>query len=122
MRTQVLIVDDEPAVLRIYPQALSKADIGFDVAATIAMATDKLTNHRYDVLIVDNKLLDGDGLSLVQRLRQGDFGTLAVNTRAILLTGGNYGNDVEELADDLRVRIVHKPLLPKDLLSLIQHT
>jgi DNA-binding response OmpR family regulator len=91
-----------------------------DGAATIAMATDRLMNYRYEVLIVDNQLFDGSGLSLVQRLRNGDFGSAVVDVTAILISGVHLSEWERQRVEGLRLLFFQKPFSIADLVTLIR--
>jgi two-component system OmpR family response regulator len=57
----ILIVDDEPAVLDVLAGILRDHGYGVDLAATLAEATKLISEHRYGVVIADWRLSDGDG-------------------------------------------------------------
>jgi len=68
MKLRVLIVDDDPAVLRPFAAAVGAADdmqmVG--LAATLAQGRHLLLNTRPDVMLVDLGLPDGDGTTLIR--------------------------------------------------------
>jgi DNA-binding NtrC family response regulator len=68
-RGSVLVVDDEPAILGTLKKALSLEGYSVDVAGGIAVADEKLEKKDYDLLLLDLSLPDGDGLSLLERIR-----------------------------------------------------
>jgi len=67
---RALVVDDEPAIRRFLRAALSAQ--GYDVieAASVREALIEATNQKPDVVVLDLGLPDGDGLMVVQSLRQ----------------------------------------------------
>jgi DNA-binding NarL/FixJ family response regulator len=70
MPIRLVVVDDHPLVLRGLEQLLG-AEPEFDVLATCSTATEgwqAVASHRPDVLLLDLKLPDRDGLSILRRL------------------------------------------------------
>lgn len=70
---QVLIIDDEPAVLRIWERVL-KQD-GWDVltaenAATARQHLQDVEDRQFDVVLLDLHLPDGDGAELLDLIQQ----------------------------------------------------
>src|SRR5262245_21517706 len=69
-RGHVLVLDDEPTILTTLQKALSLEGYAVDVAGGIAIAEEKLAKKSYDIALFDVSLPDGDGVGLLQRLRQ----------------------------------------------------
>jgi two-component system KDP operon response regulator KdpE len=67
---QVLIVDDEPAILRFLRTSLSAQGYQTIEAETGAQALTSLTRNRVDVVVLDLGLPDLDGLEVLKRLRE----------------------------------------------------
>jgi two-component system KDP operon response regulator KdpE len=69
-RTRVLVVDDEPQIVRALKVVLREA--GFEVLAaeTAAQALDLAAVHPPEAAIVDLVLPDGDGVEVTRTLRQ----------------------------------------------------
>ena len=70
MKLRILLVDDEPAILFGFSRYLSKA--GYDVEESIcfAEAKEKLAHHRFDALILDLRLPDGNALGCIDSLKR----------------------------------------------------
>jgi DNA-binding NtrC family response regulator len=68
-RAQLLIVDDEPAILTTLKRALELEGYGVDVAGGIGIADERLKKRSYDLCLFDVSLPDGNGLDLLARLR-----------------------------------------------------
>jgi two-component system KDP operon response regulator KdpE len=67
---QVLIVDDEPAILRFLRTSLSAQGYQTIEAETGAQALTSLARNRVDVVVLDLGLPDLDGLEVLKRLRE----------------------------------------------------
>jgi DNA-binding NtrC family response regulator len=68
-RGHVLVLDDEPTILTTLHKALTLEGYAVDVAGVIAIAEEKLARRSYDIALFDVSLPDGDGVTLLQRLR-----------------------------------------------------
>ncbi len=68
-RGHVLVVDDERAILTTLQKALSLEGYAVDVAGGMRVAEEKLSKTSYDIALFDVALPDGDGVSLLQKVR-----------------------------------------------------
>ena len=66
---QILVVDDEPDLRTLYELALVREGYNVDAVGTLADAFELLAQQRFEVVITDMRLPDGDGISLLHRLR-----------------------------------------------------
>ena len=69
-KTRVLVVDDEPAILRFLKPALEANDYEVTSAATVAEAMKRIAAEPPDVVILDLGLPDGDGKDVIRQVRQ----------------------------------------------------
>jgi FixJ family two-component response regulator len=69
-RPRVLVVDDEQGLLDVVSDVVNSMDCTVTVARTIAQAKRKLTGERFELLVTDVNLPDGDGTSLLTTLRR----------------------------------------------------
>jgi two-component system KDP operon response regulator KdpE len=66
----VLVVEDEPQVLRFLRAALTSHGYRLVEAGTVREAEQLATSHNPDVFLLDLGLPDGDGVDLTRRLRE----------------------------------------------------
>ncbi|MDV7396886.1 response regulator, partial [Arthrospira platensis SPKY1] len=78
---RVLIVEDHPRMAQAVVAALQAQGIACDTVKTLGHAVAFLETVRYDALILDRGLPDGDGLSLLIQLR-----ALRQSTPCMILT------------------------------------
>jgi len=64
----LLVVEDEPAIQAGLCDRLQREGFRVDVAGSLAAARELLAN-RPDLVVLDRRLPDGDGLQLLQDLR-----------------------------------------------------
>ncbi|MEP9379216.1 response regulator transcription factor [Aquabacter sp. CN5-332] len=116
---RVLLVEDEPEMAEALHAALHSHDIVLDHVATLAEAEEALADPLHDVVLLDRQLPDGDGLSLLAKLR-GTARTGAGNVPVIMLTArGDMADRVAGLdagADDY----IAKPFAVEELLARLR--
>ena len=86
---KILFVEDEPALAEIVKESLESKDFIVFHARTV---TEGLTAHKnevFDILILDVMLPDGDGFSMLKKIRYTDR-----TTPAIFLTSKSLPSDV----------------------------
>ena len=62
---RLLLAEDEAELAAVLSAALQSHDLVVDHVATLADAAEALKSNRYDALLLDRSLPDGDGLSLL---------------------------------------------------------
>jgi DNA-binding response OmpR family regulator len=67
---RVLLVEDEPEMVTALRAALARHDMLVDHAPDLCEAEVIATEGNYDAIVLDRQLPDGDGLSLIPRLRE----------------------------------------------------
>jgi two-component system, OmpR family, KDP operon response regulator KdpE len=70
VKTRILVVDDEPAILRFLRPALAANDYEVTTAGTVADATKRIASEALDVVVLDLGLPDGDGKDVIRTVRQ----------------------------------------------------
>ena len=69
-KTRVLVVDDEPAILRFLKPALEANDYAMSSAGTAADATKRIAAEAPDIVVLDLGLPDGDGKDVIRSVRE----------------------------------------------------
>jgi signal transduction histidine kinase len=83
-QSNILIVDDDLALLQALPQTLNLRlhDIKVDTADSALGALEQIQDHEYDVIVSDIKMPGMDGLVLLEKIRE-----LQPDTPTLLITG-----------------------------------
>lgn len=113
----VLIVDDEPDMGWALTRILNASGIRSVVTASCQEALAVVTEEPFRLAFVDAKLPDGDGLALVQRIREA-----APGLRAILISGYFYREDAEiteALAAGIIDGFVSKPFQHDEIRTIV---
>lgn len=68
-KPRVLVVDDEPAILRFLKPALEANGYEIDHAETVTDAVRQIASHPPDIVLLDLGLADGDGKEVIRQVR-----------------------------------------------------
>ena len=116
---RLLVVEDEAALAALLGAALQRAGFAVDAADGVRAAEDCLRAASYDATILDLGLSDGDGMSLLRRLRRGGD-ALPV----LILTARDAPEDrvmgLDSGADDYLVKPFHMPELVSRVRALLR--
>jgi DNA-binding NtrC family response regulator len=116
-RAHLLVVDDEPSILTTLQKALSLEGYGVDVAGGVKIAEERLGRRSYDMVLLDVSLPDGDGVSLLERLRA------AGNDTPVVMMSGHATIDAAVRATRLgAIDFLEKPLSTDRLLLVVENT
>lgn len=91
---KVLVVDDEPATLFGFNRYLSKAGYDIRQASSLAQAREETAAQRFDAVLLDLMLPDGNGIDWIEGLRR-EFPDIAI----IVITGAG---DIPLAVDAMR--------------------
>jgi DNA-binding response OmpR family regulator len=92
---RALVVEDDQRIRSLVVRTLTRAGLACDEASRISEAEELLSLHEYDILVLDRRLPDGDGLDVCRRARERGFG------RSILMLTAldDASSTVEGLSD-----------------------
>jgi CheY-like chemotaxis protein len=113
---QVLLVDDEPALLKSLAPFLEFAGHQVVTAADAQAALELLQSSRPDAIVCDLHLPGIDGFEFYRRVRQNrEWRTI----RFIFLTGAAQETGLRQSLQLTDSRCLTKPLDPDDLLTIL---
>ncbi|MGF1681669.1 response regulator transcription factor [Photobacterium minamisatsumaniensis] len=125
MNYKILVVDDEPQIHTFIRISLAAEGFEYIGADTICTAKQKIDEHAPHVIVLDLGLPDGDGISLLQTIRQ------SAKTPVLILTARDKEDEkirlLEAGANDylskpfgIRELIVRIKVLVRDLVDEIE--
>ena len=90
---RILIVEDEPGVIEVFTECLTREGYAINTAATGETAIQMLADNRYDVVLIDLHLPKADGFQVLAHLQQ-----VSPSSSAIVVTGhGSIESAVEAM-------------------------
>ena len=114
MPTQVLVVEDDSSLRLAVTDNLEEEGYAVVATASLAAARTALSTQRFDVVVLDLMLPDGDGTALCRELRKAGHGA-----RVLMLTARTLEDDLvkgfEAGADDY----LAKPYRLRELLARV---
>lgn len=114
VRYRVLVVDDEPTLRLGFAYALSDHDT--DTASNGSEALSKLESSRYDIVILDLRMPDIDGLRVIESLRRHGNYLPVVLCSAVITPSAALRAITGQVVDFLL-----KPVQPKELRGVVRH-
>jgi DNA-binding response OmpR family regulator len=112
---RVLLVEDEPEMAAALAAALKNYDLVVDHFSTLADAEEAVALNTYRAIVLDRQLPDGDGLTLIPKLRAKGLGVPVI----VLTARGDLVDRVAGLdagADDY----LGKPFAVEELLARLR--
>jgi signal transduction histidine kinase len=111
---RVLVVEDDPSMRRILARVIP--DMGYEVqtVGAIEAAVEVVQRERFDIMISDLRLPDGNGCELMRRLRA------TSDLRAIALSGSGLEEDVRRSLEAGFTEHLTKPIDLETLEAAIQ--
>lgn len=115
-RPRVLIIDDEPAILAVYPEVLG-VDYDVVVASSGVRALELIaTEPDFDVILCDYMMPDLDGRALYEHLREHAPQLL---DRVMFCSGGLVSERAQRFIASIDNPLLEKPIAIERLVSAI---
>lgn len=113
---RILIVEDSPLVTDAFSVLFRESGYEVDVAASVAQAVEVATTRHADVILLDLSLPDGDGLEVLERLRDRD----ALPKATLAMTGHSDRQSRQNCLDAGCAEVLLKPVSIGELLRRIE--
>ena len=116
MGARLLLVEDDPAIARTVAYAFEREGLAVTHSLLLGDARTQLRGARFDLVVLDVGLPDGNGLELLRELRQGAHTALPV------LVLSAHGEEIDRVlglelgADDY----LPKPFSPRELAARVK--
>lgn len=114
-QARILLVEDEPATRDLHAAVLQGAGFSVEMAASLAEMLEWTARTRFDLILLDLRLPDGNALDLVGQLRQNSSAGIIVATSSRSL--GDRMSGLEQGADDY----LEKPIHPRELVARVRN-
>jgi len=114
--TQILIVEDDPAIRRLVTMVLKREHYDVQTAADGVEAVMKLGVHEFDVVILDLMMPNLDGFAMLETLAQNEPDWL----KKIIVTSAASPGVIRERMQAKPFAVLPKPFDIQDLLSVVK--
>src|SRR4051812_14441665 len=113
---RILLVDDEPALRELLRATFEGADVTVDEAGSGVEAELRVRRRRPDVIVLDLRMPEMDGVELCRRLKSDE----ATRDIPIVLLTGAESEEARRAQRAGATALVRKPFSPLELLSVVQ--
>jgi two-component system response regulator PilR (NtrC family) len=107
---RILLLEDEADVRELFHLGLRTSGYVVEIATTIAQALQRLAANRYDLVITDLRLPDGDGLQVADRAADLGSKTFILSGYLFHLPAGTAE----------RHDLLMKPIRPRELIAAVE--
>lgn len=111
----VLVVDDDKAILRTFTRILQRAGYVTETAENGKEALEKIQAQSYDIALIDVILKDSNGLDLLPKIEE-----VSPRTVKIIITGSDTEEKREEACRNGADAYLTKPVNPEVLLTVFE--
>jgi len=112
--SEILVIDDEQVIIDAVKKTCSLDNYSVDTAATVAEAIKKIDSNKYEIIICDIMMPDGDGFQILDKVNNKN-----INTAIIMTTGySTVENAVSSLYKGA-VDFIPKPFTVDELLNSV---
>jgi CheY-like chemotaxis protein/anti-sigma regulatory factor (Ser/Thr protein kinase) len=115
---RVLVIDDEPALLRSLRRVLGRSS-QVTMSTSTGAALELIAQQSFDAIVCDVMVPDMSGIAFLEELRRG-WPELA--RRLIFITGGTFSADEEAQLERSGRPVLRKPIDPEQLLRVVADT
>ena len=113
-KLKVLVLDDEPIVGKRLAPALSKINCEVETFTSPLLATERLKEEHFDILVTDIRMNDMDGMEVLEAVRK-----LRPDTKVILITGYATVEVAREAMAKGAFDFIAKPFKPQELRDVV---
>ena len=112
---RVLLVEDEPTVRELHDAILVSAGFETEFAETLAAMHERLGAARFDVVLLDLRLPDGNALDAIHLIRS------TTSAGIIVATSSSNGDDRLTGLENGADQFLQKPIHPRELLARVRN-
>jgi CheY-like chemotaxis protein len=115
-KTRILVVDDEPSVLKLLQRLLEEAGHRVDAAPDGRSALECIARERYGLILLDVRMPEMSGMEVYEKAKEiAD----SVAQRIIFLTGDIMAPELQSLLERTGLPFLNKPFQTQELLQTI---
>ena len=111
----ILLIDDDEIIRRTLKRALGKEGFRVDTASNGKTGLEKSRRNHYDLALLDLRLPDMDGMTLIKSLREGN-----PDLKEIIISGYASFENATKAMDEGANAFMTKPVKPIELIKKIR--
>jgi DNA-binding NtrC family response regulator len=119
MQCKILVVDDEHAIRDIFTRTLAREGYDAEAVSSGEAAIEAMEQKKYDLVFLDLRLPNIDGVETLKRIRNRDKDT------PIYIASAFYADYMQELKsvsqEGLDFELVDKPVGRNQLMSIVRN-
>ena len=115
LKTQILILDDEPIVCKRLKPAFQKAGYEVETFTESASAMERIEQKRFHIVITDLKMKGVDGMHFLSRIKE-----IAPETAVIVITGFATSDTAKESFRGGAFDFIAKPFKLSEILETVR--
>ena len=113
---KILLVDSAPSMVNIARSLLKKEGAHVVVAGSMSKGVQELGSDKFDILITERELPDGDGLDFVKKASDSDANK---NTPVVMFTGITESAEIQKSIQSGAKGYIVKPFTPQNFMKQI---
>lgn len=117
-KAEVVVVEDDPFISRMYEMKLAKAGYKIVMGVNGQEAVKLITEHQPKLAMVDINMPEMSGLDAVEQLKSNGYDFS--RTQVVFLTNSNNPNDIEKAKALGADYLIKADQTPRNVLELIQ--
>lgn len=117
-KAEVVVVEDDPFISRMYQMKLAKAGYKIVMGVNGQEAVKLITEHQPKLAMVDINMPEMSGLDAVEQLKSNGYDFS--RTQVVFLTNSNNPNDIEKAKALGADYLIKADQTPRNVLELIQ--
>lgn len=115
-QTKILLVDDNKCTLGVLSKILQKQKCSVKSLENGKDTINELKTNHYDLVIVETRLSDMNGIELLQQIIKNK-----IKTKKIVLTGNPSEEEKKKSIELGAAYYISKPIKPRKLLQIIKN-
>ena len=115
---RVLAIDDNESFLEMMREQLRANGVECDICTTAKELVELMRNKDYDLLVIDLKMPEINGIELAKILRESEVGN-SKSVKMVVSTAWSNEHDTEELLEKGFDGILSKPFNTHDLMEMV---
>jgi len=112
---RILVIDDDKDLVDMICEILAIDDHTVEKVYNGMEAVDRVKNVQFDLVFLDIKLPETDGVQVLRRLKM-----ICPGVKVVMMTGYHLDEESQKIIDEEGVEVIYKPFEMDKVLNLIK--